>query len=632
MAKPTSVSLAGPHGQKRAREDSGDVGHIPKKPTAMQRLVTQAKTAGAVPTSTSARSSGETRATAATTIGALVAAMAAAPNPVKMRHMIRLAEALGQTMQVEFLNHFLVALKRKLQERAEADASGEDPDLLTEVATQEVIMGNEASEEKASLGTKPKATVVKVAPVKAPVPERAPTEAKPSPVPVIAKTTVETSSKSGRTSSSDFAPRSSGPISEGLQGGAPAKVISKTPSTMVKAITKTQTQKAITKVPPSVSKQVSKVPAAVPPKIGSVAAKQAAGVLQAAVLVKQPACSPSIDVARSVNDDEDDDSDVDHVRTTQAIAKTPSQTTVTKVASAASSKSIAKVPAIPAKVAGAVAKLTPAPGAVAKQSSAQTLDASPQRSKANGGNDRLPTTQVNATSLANPLTNTALQKLVKEISANPVCGECAVHEARLTEVLQQLLGGVAKSPKDWVAAWQAMVVPSDLQVGVLQRFLNMVFVRSGDAVERASLAVAALVKSQWVRLRSVEEVLSAFGPNLDGILAVNEDAWQLYPIFLSEVFPSQWGWSRVGWSWSNWWRYLMKCIATLEPSKAFDVVSMVVRLQQERESAAAGESRLLEGDRLQQVVGKLKELGECGEVEVTLRLSRCGVETTGFPR
>merc|ERR1712173_317325 len=77
----------------------------------------------------------------------------------------------------------------------------------------------------------------------------------------------------------------------------------------------------------------------------------------------------------------------------------------------------------------------------------------------------------------------------------------------------------------------------------------MTFVQSDDA-GRAPSAVAELVKGHKLKMRSVEEVLVAFGNNLDGILTLNENAWHMYAHFLVHIYPKPqnagWGWSRVG--------------------------------------------------------------------------------------
>merc|ERR1712060_189218 len=130
---------------------------------------------------------------------------------------------------------------------------------------------------------------------------------------------------------------------------------------------------------------------------------------------------------------------------------------------------------------------------------------------------------------------------------------------------------------------------------------------------------------------SVEEVLAKFGENMDGLLAMNEEAWQVYSYYLMHVSPKPatagWGWSRVGWSWASWWQFVEKCISTLEPLKAFDVIALLLRLIQDKEEGEplAQLKVWVEQDRLQRVLTKLGELGSCEREEVVEKLMMQGV-------
>lgn len=226
-------------------------------------------------------------------------------------------------------------------------------------------------------------------------------------------------------------------------------------------------------------------------------------------------------------------------------------------------------------------------------------------------------------------TDGLLLQLLNELDQDPVCRDGLVLEPRLNDVLGRLWGGVAKRPKDWATAWQAMRIPLERQAEVLQYFLNMAFAQATDP-DLAPLVVAELVKGHKVKMRSVEEVLVAFGKNLDEILAVNDEAWHVYAQFLVHVFPkpaqSGWGWSRVGWSWQSWWQFVEKCIQTLEVDRAFDVVSLILRLVQDREGQPLVQLQAwTDGDKLQRVVQKLSELGACDRAEVLEKLSMLGV-------
>eukprot|EP00927_Polykrikos_kofoidii_P047302 TRINITY_DN4140_c0_g4_i1.p1 TRINITY_DN4140_c0_g4~~TRINITY_DN4140_c0_g4_i1.p1 ORF type:complete len:561 (-),score=126.54 TRINITY_DN4140_c0_g4_i1:124-1806(-) len=223
----------------------------------------------------------------------------------------------------------------------------------------------------------------------------------------------------------------------------------------------------------------------------------------------------------------------------------------------------------------------------------------------------------------------ALIALVGEFTENPVCEDGEIKDGRLDEVLRRLWDGVARKPKDWMAAWQAMVIPVEKQGEALQKLLNIAFVRAEEP-DKAPAVIAELVKNHKVKMRSVEEVLVTFGSNLDGILTVNEDAWKIYSEFLYRVFPkpagSGWGWSRVGWSWSSWWQFTEKCVQSIESAKAFDIIALMLRLIQDREGSTLAELPMwTDGDKLQRTLTKLCELGSCSAVEVIDRLAILGV-------
>lgn len=234
-----------------------------------------------------------------------------------------------------------------------------------------------------------------------------------------------------------------------------------------------------------------------------------------------------------------------------------------------------------------------------------------------------------------PLDGDPLYVLTGDLAKDPVLDEDGnLKPERLDETFRRLWDGAAKKPKDWVAAWLAMVLPVERQTEALQRFLNMAFVRP-EGVEKAPEIVAELVKGHRLKLSSVEVVLATFGDNLDGLLALNEEAWQVYAFFLMHVYPkpkeSGWGWSRVGWSWASWWQFVEKCIGNLEGSKAFDVVAMILRLIQDREGTPLVEVPIWsDGEKLSRMTGKLAELGDCTPDEVVERLGEAGVSTAGL--
>jgi len=226
------------------------------------------------------------------------------------------------------------------------------------------------------------------------------------------------------------------------------------------------------------------------------------------------------------------------------------------------------------------------------------------------------------------LSDNPLYALVSELTEDPVCEEGLIKDARLNQVLKRLWDGVAQKPKDWLAAWQAMLIPGERHGEVLQKFLNMAFVQTeGHEPEQAPMIIAELTKAHKIKMNSVEEVLVSFGHNLDGVLAMNEEAWHVYAYVLLHVYPKPrdagWGWSRVGWNWIGWWKFVEKCVASLEATKALDVLSMLLRLVQEREEKPL--AQVFDSTKMKQVLPKLAELGQCPEHEVITRLSTEGI-------
>jgi len=298
-----------------------------------------------------------------------------------------------------------------------------------------------------------------------------------------------------------------------------------------------------------------------------------------------------------------------------AIAKVPLAKTAAKAA-ASKSAGIAKVP--PPAAPKAVVKM--APKAPAKEKAPAK---SPQESPAetDGAMREAPP--------ASPPSDDALYNLVGELSEDPVIQDGIIKEARILDVFKKLWDGVARKPKDWVPAWQNMFIPVDRQVEALQKFFNFAIMKTEDP-DKAPAIMAELVKCHKVKMRSAEEVLVNVGHNLDGILALNEEAWQVYSKFFVHVFPKPaaagWGWSRVGWGWQSWWPYAERCLQSLEASRAFDVIAMTLRLLQDQEGEALTQVQgWMEGDRLSKVLAKLCEFGSCEQQEVIERLSLVGV-------
>uniref|UniRef100_A0A7S4V368 Uncharacterized protein n=1 Tax=Alexandrium monilatum TaxID=311494 RepID=A0A7S4V368_9DINO len=486
-------------------------------------------------------------------IAELMGALEASAGGAKLRHVVKLAEAVGKTLPIDHINHFLRVLKKKILERAQADG-------------------------------------VRVQAVKAPAAGKATAPAAAAPPPAAATATAAATAAAAAAAAAAAPPVAALPVMQPAPDLAPPAAM---PGTMPAGMT-------VTPPPPPLPVQPPLQPPLQPPPQPPQAQPGAVPKQPRPMAVKQPG----------------------------AVTKQQPGTAIKQQPTGG------KQPGAVSKHPGSVAKQ---PGTIAKRPQAvptppappppqpEPQQAPPAVMPADGAAPALSPVSPGGSDLPDD----PLYALVAEVTEDPVVRDGELIDNRLSEVLKRLWDGVARKTKDWVAAWQAMGIPLDKQSEALQRFLNMAFCQTEDP-DRAPLVVAELIKSHKVKLRSMEEVLVAFGHNLDGIMAVNEDAWQIYAKFLLNVFPkparSGWGWSRVGWSWTYWWQFVEKSTHSLEPARAFDVLALMLRLIQDKEGQPLGQVQVWTDDgRLQRVLNKIAELGQCELSEAVETLTLQGV-------
>jgi hypothetical protein len=142
-------------------------------------------------------------------------------------------------------------------------------------------------------------------------------------------------------------------------------------------------------------------------------------------------------------------------------------------------------------------------------------------------------------------------------------------EERLQEYIERLVQpGVAK-PKDWIEVWAAMNIPVEINVHatVVQHIIEIgVSSETGDTI---SEVLAELVKGHRAKVKAVEQAIAT-------IFECGCDEKDCISKFLLLIFPksptSEWGWSRVGWSWKEWWGIAEKILASMESSGAFEAL------------------------------------------------------------
>lgn len=172
--------------------------------------------------------------------------------------------------------------------------------------------------------------------------------------------------------------------------------------------------------------------------------------------------------------------------------------------------------------------------------------------------------------------------LLGEVGTHKVCdNEGNLNAPLLQDYLERLLGGKGQERpyskyKDWVEIWAAMDIPVAHQALVLTPMLRYAL-RESDAprttAEGMGDILAELIKGHRTKTSVVQESFKA-------ALGGASDTFNVLPRMLFLIFPkspsTEWGWSRVGWSWQQWWTICEKTVGELEPMAAFDDLAAVL--------------------------------------------------------
>lgn len=142
-------------------------------------------------------------------------------------------------------------------------------------------------------------------------------------------------------------------------------------------------------------------------------------------------------------------------------------------------------------------------------------------------------------------------------------------EERLTEYIERLVVPGIVKPKDWIEVWAAMNIPVTLPAHsrVCQMIVEIgVQSEVGDTIGEV---LAELVKGHRAKVKAVEHALTT-------IFEYGCDEKDCLARYLLLIFPksptSEWGWSRIGWSWKEWWSIADKIFAGMEESGAFETL------------------------------------------------------------
>jgi len=159
-----------------------------------------------------------------------------------------------------------------------------------------------------------------------------------------------------------------------------------------------------------------------------------------------------------------------------------------------------------------------------------------------------------------------LYALLGEVSQSKVLGSDGVfHPDRLEKYLGTLiLEQAAKKPKDWVEVWAAMDIPVTNQTIVMTPILAFGLQHTP---EKMGKIIAELLKGHRIKTKTIEEsVVGAYKGQPDPYGVLSELLYIIFP----KGPQSEWGWSRVGWSWQEWWKITENCYNSIDKASALD--------------------------------------------------------------
>ncbi|CAJ1373403.1 unnamed protein product [Effrenium voratum] len=210
-----------------------------------------------------------------------------------------------------------------------------------------------------------------------------------------------------------------------------------------------------------------------------------------------------------------------------------------------------------------------------------------------------------------------LYALMGEVQEAKVVVEGHVAEETLRRYLDTLVvQGAASKPKDWVEVWAAMNIPVDSQTAVLS--VIVAFCLQHPPPGGLGALLAELIKGHRVKTKAVEDAVAQ-------AMRGKEDSEGVLRELLFTIFPkgpnSDWGWSRVGWSWQEWWKICARVLSSLKPLSAFDELGLLL----ERIELSSGEGpekvtlakqQMWAGPRLGKVRELLCQFGGCADADV----------------
>jgi len=163
--------------------------------------------------------------------------------------------------------------------------------------------------------------------------------------------------------------------------------------------------------------------------------------------------------------------------------------------------------------------------------------------------------------------------------------------------------GVAKTGKQWIEMWAAMNIPIENQSLVIEAILRFVI---RHKVEGFGRIFADLIMNHRAKTKAIE---NGFAEVLQG----GRDTQGIIPVIFFVIIPksptTNWGWARIGWSWTVWWQFFNNILNSLESSAAFDTLAALLDLVEAESGEPLKQQQMWDVKRLATVRAALCKFG-----------------------
>eukprot|EP00931_Biecheleriopsis_adriatica_P081066 TRINITY_DN5441_c0_g1_i1.p1 TRINITY_DN5441_c0_g1~~TRINITY_DN5441_c0_g1_i1.p1 ORF type:complete len:547 (+),score=154.59 TRINITY_DN5441_c0_g1_i1:105-1745(+) len=214
-------------------------------------------------------------------------------------------------------------------------------------------------------------------------------------------------------------------------------------------------------------------------------------------------------------------------------------------------------------------------------------------------------------------------------TVRPVARDDKLQEDTLRQYLTDVLAA-ATQPEHWHEAWLQMLLPDELRKEAgrfcVVHFLDLAKLPSADPTADVAgplaLALAYLVRGLRIKTSTLQEAF------LERLMPGEKEAWDLLSRVLFHLFPMKksagWGWWRVGWSFTEWWKITDKILVAAAERNADHDAFEALKSALERMQAKSG-SKFFRRDpwnpsRREQILSRLHALLHTGMSEAQMKV------------